>query len=104
MIVVAATDIPEIDDLLHEPARLRLLAFLSVVKRTDFTFLLKLSGLSRGNLSVQMSKLGDAKMVRIDKTFEGNRPRTIYQLTARGTNALRAYKKNMKTILAALPD
>jgi len=104
MIVVAATDIPEIDDLLHEPARLRLLAFLSVVKRTDFTFLLKLSGLSRGNLSVQMSKLGDAKMVRIDKTFEGNRPRTIYQLTARGTNALRTYKKNMKTILAALPD
>ena len=104
MTVVAATDIPEIDDLLHEPARLRLLAFLSVVKRTDFTFLLKLSGLSRGNLSVQMSKLGDAKMVRIDKTFEGKRPRTIYQLTARGTNALRAYKKNMKTILEALPD
>jgi DNA-binding PadR family transcriptional regulator len=51
-----------------------------------------------------MSKLGDAKLVKIDKTFEGNRPRTIYQLTARGTSALRAYKKNMKTILAALPD
>lgn len=104
MTLVTASDIPEIDDLLHEPARLRLLALLSVVKRTDFTFLLKLSGLSRGNLSVQMTKLGDAKMVKINKTFEGNRPRTIYQLTARGTNALRAYKKDMQTILAALPD
>ena len=104
MTAIVATDIPEIDYLLHEPARLRLLAFLSVVKRTDFTFLLKLSGLSRGNLSVQMSKLGDAKMVKIDKSFKGNRPRTMYELTAQGRKALRGYKKNMKTILAALPD
>lgn len=100
----ATVDIPEINYLLHEPARLRLLAFLAVVRRTDFTYLLKLSGLSRGNLSAQMSKLGDAKMVKIEKSFRGNRPRTVYQLTARGTNALREYKRNMKTILAALPD
>jgi DNA-binding transcriptional ArsR family regulator len=104
MAETAAIEIPEIDYLLHEPARLRLLAFLSVVKRTDFTYLLKLSGLSRGNLSAQMSKLGAAKMVRIEKSFRGNRPRTVYQLSAQGTNALRTYKKNMQAILAALPD
>jgi len=97
-------DIPEINYLLHEPARLRLLAYLAVVKSIDFTYLLKLSGLSRGNLSVQMNKLGDANMVKIEKSFQGNRPRTIYQLTAPGTNALREYKRNMKAILAALPD
>ena len=98
------TEFPEIDDLLHEPARLRLLACLAVVKRTDFTFLLNLSGLSRGNLSVQMSKLSDAKLVSIEKTFKDNRPRTLYQLTRRGTDALRGYKRNMLTILSALPD
>ncbi len=97
-------ELPPIDDLLHEPARLRLLAFLSVVKRTDFTYLLKLSGMSKGNLSVQMSKLGDADLVSIDKTFQGKRPRTVYQLTAEGRKALRAYKKNMSAILEALPD
>jgi DNA-binding MarR family transcriptional regulator len=75
-----------------------------VVKRTDFTYLLKLSGMSKGNLSVQMNKLGDAKMVRIDKSFQDKRPRTMYELTAQGKKALRAYKKNMKSILAALPD
>jgi DNA-binding transcriptional ArsR family regulator len=101
---VDTTDIPEIDDLLHEPARLRLLAYLAVVKRADFTFLLNVSGLSRGNLSVQMSKLGDAKLVRIDKTYKDNRPRTLYQLTRRGTDALRGYKRNMLTLLSALPD
>jgi DNA-binding MarR family transcriptional regulator len=99
-----AIELPPIDDLLHEPARLRLLVFLSVVKRTDFTYLLKLSGMSKGNLSVQMSKLGDAELVNIEKSFQGNRPRTVYELTSAGRKALRAYKKNMATILAALPD
>ncbi|MDJ0655080.1 MAG: transcriptional regulator [Xanthomonadales bacterium] len=97
-------EFPEINDMLHEPARLRLMAFLSVVKKTDFTYLLNLSGLSRGNLSVQMSRLGDAGLVKIEKSFQANRPRTVYQLTARGVKALRAYKRNMQTILAALPD
>ena len=99
-----AVDIPEIDYLLHEPARLRLLAYLAVVKRADFTYLLKLSGLTRGNLSVQMTRLGDAKLVKIEKTFQENRPRTMYQLTPKGINALRKYKKSMHAILAALPD
>lgn len=100
----AAVETPQIDYLLHEPARLRLLALLSVVKRIDFTYLLKLSGLSRGNLSVQMTRLSDAEMISINKSFRGNRPRTVYQLTAKGTKALRTYKRNMTAILKVLPD
>lgn len=100
----AAVEIPEIDSLLHEPARLRVLAFLAVVKSIDFTYLLKLSGLSRGNLSVQMNRLSEAGLVEIEKSFQGNRPRTVYLLTASGRDALREYKKKMKAILAALPD
>ena len=95
---------PEIDVLLHEPARLRLLAFLAVVKRADFTYLLNLSGMTRGNLSVQMSKLGEADLVAIEKSFEGNRPRTMYQLTRKGTEELRSYKRCMNELLAVLPD
>lgn len=102
--MITADDIPEIDALLHEPARLRLLAFLAVVKRIDFKFLLRLSGLSRGNLSVQMRKLSDAGLVTIEKTFKDNRPRTLYQLSSQGLQALRIYKRNMRAILDALPD
>jgi DNA-binding MarR family transcriptional regulator len=104
MTQAALTPVPEIDYLLHEPARLRLLAFLSVVKKADFTYLLNLTGMTRGNLSVQMSTLGKAEMVTIEKSFHGNRPRTMYQLTKTGINALRKYKKSMTTLLAALPD
>ena len=80
------------------------MAFLSVVKRTDFTYLLNLTGMSKGNLSVQMSKLSDAKLVEIEKSFQGKRPRTVYELTPDGRKALKAYKKDMQIILAALPD
>ena len=96
--------VPEIDAFLHEPARLRLLAFLAVLHRADFVYLLRHSGLSRGNLSTQMTKLGDAGFVLIEKSFEQNKPRTMYQLTDRGREALRSYKRDMTIVMEALPD
>jgi DNA-binding MarR family transcriptional regulator len=96
--------VPEIDAFLHEPARLRLLAFLAVLKRADFVYLLRQSGLSRGNLSVQMARLAEAGLVLVEKSFVENRPRTTYALTQAGRRALRAYKKGMTTLLEALPD
>jgi len=92
------------DRLLHEPARLALLANLAVVSRADFTWLLQQTGLTRGNLSVQMSRLAEAGMVKVEKMFRDNRPRTLYELTEKGLDALRDYKKDMSKILDALPD
>ena len=60
--------------------------------------------MSKGNLSVQMNRLGDANLVNIEKSFAGKRPRTVYELTREGRDALRTYKKNLKIILEALPD
>ena len=96
--------VPTIDGFVHEPARLRLLVFLSVLKRADFVYLLRQSGLSRGNLSAQMSKLSDAGLVLIEKTLVDNKPRTFYQLTAEGRSSLRAYKRDMTLLMEALPD
>ena len=91
------------DRLLHEPARLRLLANLAVVRKADFTWLLNQTGLSRGNLSVQMGRLAEAGLVSIEKTFLDNRPRTLYEITRPGMEALREYKQDMTRILDALP-
>ena len=60
--------VPEINAFLHEPARLRLLVFLSVLERADFMFLLRQSGFSKGNLSVQMTKLEEAGLGEIGDT------------------------------------
>jgi len=96
--------VPEIDAFIHEPARLRLLTFLSVLNGADFSYLIENSGLSPGNLSAQMGKLADVGYVEIEKTFVSNRPRTAYRLTTVGRDALRGYKRSMSPILSALPD
>lgn len=96
--------IPEVDGFLHEPVRLRLMAFLSVLKKADFVYLLRHSGLTRGNLSVQMTKLSDAGLVDIEKSFVNNRPRTVYALTRKGRSALAAYKAEMTALLETLPN
>ena len=96
--------IPDPDSFLHELARLRLLVLLSALKRADFVYLLRQSGLSRGNLSVQMTKLAEAGYVEIEKSFVDKRPRTVYALTPKGRTALREYKSEMTALLDALPD
>ncbi len=95
---------PEVDAFVHELVRLRLLVFLSVLKKADFVFLLRQTGLSRGNLSVQMTKLSEAGLVRIEKSFVDRRPRTVYSLTQHGRETLGSYKAIMASLLEALPD
>jgi DNA-binding transcriptional ArsR family regulator len=101
--VATAPSVPEVDVLIHEPARLRVLALLAMVERADFMYLLRQTGLSRGNLSVQMSKLEAAGMVHLDRQLDGNRPRTTYFLSQRGLESLRVYKRTMLDLLAPFP-
>lgn len=96
--------VPELDVLLHEPARLRVLALLAMVERADFMYLLRRTGLSRGNLSVQMSKLEAAGIVHLERQLVGRRPRTTYFLSEQGLESLRAYKRTLLGLLAPLPD
>lgn len=102
--MAANLSVPEIDQFLHEPARLRLLVFLVLLKRVDFMYLLRQSGLSKGNLSVQMGKLQEAALISVDKSFVDNRPRTTYALSKKGREALRNYKRTMTQVLAVFPD
>jgi DNA-binding transcriptional ArsR family regulator len=96
--------VPEVDTLLHEPARLRILALLAMVESADFMYLLRRTGLSRGNLSVQMSRLTDAGIVDLERTIGGRRARTTYSLTRRGLDALRDYRRTLQCLLEPFPE
>jgi hypothetical protein len=61
--------LPEIDRQVHEPARLAILTVLSACERADFLFLERATGLTRGNLSVQLSRLEEAGLIEIEKTI-----------------------------------
>lgn len=89
---------------MHEPARLRVLALLAVVGEADFMYVLRQTGLSRGNLSVQMSKLEAAQLVNAERELVGNRPCTRYRLSANGLRTLQAYKRSMNSLLGGIPD
>ena len=94
---------PDIDTLLHEPARLKILAILAMVESADFMYLLRHTGLSRGNLSVQLSRLEEGGIIRSDRQLVDARPRTSYFLTGQGAERLKGYKHTMLAVLASCP-
>ena len=83
--------ISNLDRLIHEPARLAIVAVLSACESADFKFLLNETGLSKGNLSAQLSKLEEAGYVAITKSFKGKYPHTECALTKDGKRAFKAY-------------
>lgn len=92
--------ISTLDRVIHEPARLLLVALLSSVESADFLFLLKESKLTKGNLSVQLSRLEAAGYVEVEKTFRGKIPHTEYRLAKKGKAAFNQYRKSLGSILA----
>lgn len=93
----------DLDRTLHEPGRLLIMAFLWVVKSADFLFLLRQTGLTRGNLSSHMSRLEQAGYVEVEKKFVEKTPLTVYHLTKDGRAAFRSYRKDMMGVLESLP-
>ena len=88
-------EMPEIDRVIHEPARLAILTVLSSCEEADFLFLERATKLSRGNLSVQLTRLEDAGVIEIDKRIEHKRTLTTARLTERGRLTLSAYWSSM---------
>ncbi len=94
----------EIDRVIHEPARLLILAYLSVVESADFLFLMNQTGLTRGNLSAHLSKLEAAGYVEIKKEFVEKIPRTLLSLTEEGRKAFQKYRHSMRQVLDSLSE
>jgi DNA-binding transcriptional ArsR family regulator len=89
---------PEVDRVIHEPARLAILTVLSACSSANFTFLQTATGLSKGNLSVQLTRLEEAGLVSIDKVLERKKTRTTVKLSSTGRIQLNDYWQTMKRI------
>jgi len=88
----------ELDRIVHEPARLRIMMILSGVESADFNFLLSTLAMTNGNLSRHIEKLELAGYVKVNKAFKGKMPNTSYQLTKKGHRALTGYWKELDVI------
>jgi DNA-binding MarR family transcriptional regulator len=94
----------DIDQVIHAPARLMVMTYLYVVESADFVFLMRLTGLTWGNLSSHLSKLEEEGYIEIQKEFVGKKPHTMIRLTDRGRAAFREYKRRMQQVLGELPE
>ena len=95
-------DVKAIDKLIHEPARLILMANLFVVESADFLFLMNQTGLTFGNLSSHMSKLEVAGFINVKKEFVDKKPVTRLSLTEEGRDAFTDYKNRMRHLFSEL--
>ncbi len=94
----------ELDRLVHEPARLLILAVLSGAQEAEFGYLEQVSGLSKGNLSSHMSKLEAAGLIQVHKSFRGKRPLTTLAITPEGRRALSQYRARLARVVEGLPE
>ncbi len=92
----------ELDRVIHEPARLQIMAQLYVVEEADYLFLVRQTGLTWGNMSSHLSKLEAAGYVAIEKGYAGKKPQTILRLTPEGRRAFDQYRQRLRDLLSSV--
>jgi DNA-binding MarR family transcriptional regulator len=100
----AAKALPELDRLIYEPIRLRIVSALAVNTSLTFNELKKLLDTTDGNLSVHARKLEEASYIVCSKSFEGRMPKTQYRLTDQGRKALEKYLNHMEALIQAIRE
>ncbi|MEH0576771.1 MULTISPECIES: transcriptional regulator [Streptomyces] len=88
---------PALDERIHHPTRLAVMAFLSGCTEAEFRAVREGCGISDSVLSKVVGALEAAEYVKVRKGYVGKRPRTWLRLSPEGRRALLAH-------LAALRD
>lgn len=89
----------EVDRLVHEPSRSIILAILAATKSADFLYLQRETKLTKGNLTIHLSRLEKAGYIRIEKTYRGKVPLTLCRITTKGRGAFEIYRKQLKQFI-----
>ncbi len=80
-----------LDPLLHSQLRLQIMSLLISVETAEFTYLLEETGATKGNISVQITKLKDSGYIKVKKKFRNNYPLTTCKITPKGIEAFEKY-------------
>ncbi len=94
----------ELDDIIHQPLRLRIMAALNSLPAAsglEFSRLKKLTGATDGNLGAHIETLSKAGYVAVEKAFVGKRPQTTVIATPAGRGAFARHVATLREIIAA---
>jgi DNA-binding MarR family transcriptional regulator len=78
---------PELNETIHQPVRLRIMAALVALEpgnEVDFIYLRQLLDVTDGNLGAHLRKLEEAGYIAVSKTFVERKPRTYVSATPAG--------------------
>ena len=89
----------ELDPVLHSQLRLAIMSVLISVESAEFNYLLNKTGATRGNLSIQITRLNEAGYLDVNKSFRKNYPLTTCLITPKGVEAFEKYVKALQGYL-----
>jgi DNA-binding HxlR family transcriptional regulator len=92
--------IKELDKVIHQPVRTKIMAQLINMGVCDYTTLKKTLELSDGHMSTHMRELLESGYVEMEKAFVDNKPRTTYKLTKDGKKRFAEYVDTLKQLIA----
>jgi DNA-binding MarR family transcriptional regulator len=95
---------PEPDDIIHQPLRLKIMAALNTLpagKGLEFSRLKNLTGATDGNLGAHIETLSKAAYVTVEKAFVGKKPQTTVIATPAGRGAFARHVAYLKEIIAS---
>lgn len=95
---------PDLDPVIHQPVRLRIMASLAALHETEsaeFTFLRDLLGVTDGNLGAHVRRLEEEGYLLVEKTFVQRKPRTFIALSDKGRRAYKGHVTALQSILGA---
>ena len=87
----------EIEKLLFNPIRLKTVSFLMTVETCNFKALLDVTESTKGNLSIQLKKLNEADLIKIEKYFQKSYPTTDYSITKKGRTFFEDFFKQLQS-------
>jgi DNA-binding transcriptional ArsR family regulator len=98
---MAAFPLPEkLDKVIHERARLGIVASLAARDWMTFKELKATLEMTDGNLSVHARVLENSDYIKIDKRFVGRKPQTRMILTRKGRRAFKLYLGELEQIVS----
>jgi DNA-binding MarR family transcriptional regulator len=92
----------ELDTIIHQPVRLKIMAALKAMPPGEMIEFVRLKALveaTEGNLGAHIQTLEEAGYVAVEKDFQNNRPRTRVKLTRQGQRAFEDYVAYLRGII-----
>ncbi len=94
---------PEINTIIHQPARLKIMASLVALEpgeQVDFVYLRKILKLTDGNPGAHLLKLEQARYIKVEKTFVARIPRSFISITTKGRSAFEDHVAALQAIVS----